>query len=240
MARPLRYEDSFMNIINEKIHDKFLKLFTIKVQSTAFCQKLNLQRSLMIASLFDITLGFIISISFFHSIQVSYDSFLYFIENFILMIGICFGLVGLDTALNLKKSNSMLYKRWRIFITFAFPFLELINNFNFFCNYKESCNKFTSFLFVIVLFAINMYLTRIAWSFYIRLLRSHELLIIHGKYLERMIDEESYKIRDVKKYVPPESPIGLKPIPINNTVAENELNVFGNISNKTSPNPTQK
>jgi hypothetical protein len=226
MTRPLRYDDSFTNIINEKIHDKFLKFFTIKVQSTAFCQKLNLQRSLLVTSLFDIVFGLIVAISFFRSIIISYENFLYFIENFVIIIGICFGFVGLDSSTNLKKSSSRIYKNWRIFVTFAFPFIEIINNFNFLCNYRPNCNKLADVVFVICLFAVNIYFTRIAWSFYIRLDKNHELLIIHGKYLEKMINDESYKINDIKKYVPPEAPIGLRTAPTSNSAAENELSVF--------------
>jgi hypothetical protein len=213
-----------MNIINEKIHDKFLNLFTIKVQSTAFCQKLNLQRSLMITSIWDITLGIIIIFLFFDSVVASEENFLFFVENFILIIGICFGFVGIDSATNLRKVNTKVYKNWRVFITFFFPFLELINNFSFLCFYSESCSKLSSVLFNIILFLINLYFTKIAWSFYIRLDKNHELLIIHGKYLEKMINDESYKLSDVKKYVPPEqsplSKVNIKP----NT--ENELTIF--------------
>ena len=226
MTRPLRYDDSFTNIINEKIHDKFLRFLTIKVQSTAFCQKLNLQRSLLVCSLFDIILGLIVAVSFFRSIVVSYENFLYFLENFILIIGICFGFVGLDASTNLKKSSSRIYKNWRIFISFAFPFIEIINNFNFLCNYRPECHKFRDILFIFSLFIVNIYFTRIAWSFFIRLDKNHELLVIHGKYLEKMINDESYKISDIKKYVPPEAPIGLRTAPQNNALNENELSVF--------------
>jgi hypothetical protein len=73
MTRPLRYDDSFTSIINEKVHENFLLLFNIKVQSTAFQQKLNLQRSLIIVSLFDLFVGLVISLLFFLSIDQSYD-----------------------------------------------------------------------------------------------------------------------------------------------------------------------
>src|SRR5687767_13684822 len=116
MTRPLRYDDSFTNIINEKVHDKFLSVFTIKVQSTAFCQRLNLQRSLIVTSLYDIIFRLIIFFTFFNSIEVSHESFLFFVENFFLIIGLCFGCVGLDSATNLRKMNTKIYKNWRIFI----------------------------------------------------------------------------------------------------------------------------
>ena len=31
MTRPLRYDDAFINILKEKMHDKFLNIFTLKV-----------------------------------------------------------------------------------------------------------------------------------------------------------------------------------------------------------------
>lgn len=218
MTRPLRYDDSFTNIINEKIHEKFLGIFTIKVQSTAFSQRLNLQRSLMVCSLFDFILGIIIIFTFFRSIKESKESFTFFIENFLLIIGVCFGCVGMDASTNLRKLNTKIYKNWRVFITFAFPFFEMINNFSFLCHYRTKCDKFPNLIFTLALFLVNLYFSKIAWSFYIRLEKGHELLIIHGKYLEKMMNDESYKISDVKKYVPPE------------TLKDQELSLFKNTS----------
>jgi len=229
MTRPLRYDDSFMTIINEKIHDKFLNIFNIKVQSTAFLQKLNLQRSLMVASLYDIFFGIFVLIYYFRTISKFSDSFIIFLENFLLISGIGFGFVGLDSAANLRKINTKIYKYWRIFITFFIPFIELINNFSFFCSLADDCNKFYNFIITIFVFVINIYFTRIAWSFYIRLIRNHELLIIHGKYLERMINEESYKMNDLRKYVPPEQVIMNKSLPLLND--NNEMNVLKNKNN---------
>ena len=65
MTRPLKYDDQFKSIINEKINDKFLYLFNIKVQSTAFCKMLNLQKSLLISSLIDIFLEYCPCFCFF-------------------------------------------------------------------------------------------------------------------------------------------------------------------------------
>ncbi len=48
-----------------------------------------------------------------------------------------------------------------------------------------------------------MYFTKIAWSFCIRINKNHELLIIHGKYLERMLVDEGHKVSE-KKYIPPD------------------------------------
>jgi hypothetical protein len=205
MARPLRYDDSFTSIINEKVHDKFLFFFNIKVQSTGFQQRINLQRSLMVSGLFDIVIGLLMSLAFFANIREANYQLIFYLENFILMISFCFGCVGIDAATNLRKLNTKIYKNWRFFVTFAFPLLELVNNFNFLCVYKTTCETINDAIFVIVLFVVNLYLSKIAWSFWIRLQRGHELLIIHGKYLEKMINDESYKINDLKKYVPAES-----------------------------------
>lgn len=214
MTRPLRYDDSFTNIINEKIRDKFLCFFNIKVQSTAFCQKLNLQRSLMISSLFDIFFGIIISLSYFRKFSKISENYLIFLENFCFICGIGFGLLGMDSASNLRKINIKIYKTWRIFITFYLPINQLLNNFSFFCSFAENCNKLYNLIITIILFIINIYLTRISWSFYIRLSKNHELLIIHGKYLEKMINEESYKINDLRKYIPSEVSLINKSLPV--------------------------
>jgi hypothetical protein len=205
MARPLRYDDSFTSIINEKVHDKFLLFFNIKVQSTGFHQRLNLQRSLMLSGLIDLIFGCLFSLAFFANVNKAEHHILFILENFILMISFCFGCVGIDAATNLRKFNTKIYKNWRYFITFAFPFLEIINNFNFLCIYNTTCETLNGIIFVLLYFLLNIYLSKIAWSFFIRLQRGHELLIIHGKYLEKMINDESYKINDLKKYVPPET-----------------------------------
>jgi hypothetical protein len=205
MARPLRYDDSFTSIINEKVHDKFLFFFNIKVQSTGFHQRLNLQRSLMVSGLVDICIGIITSLAFFANIKEANYQLLFYLENFTLMMSFCFGCVGIDAATNLRKLNTKIYRNWRYFITFAFPILEIFNNFNFLCVYRTTCDWLNDAIFVIILFVLNIYFSKIAWSFWIRLQRGHELLIIHGRYLETMINDESYKINDLKKYVPPET-----------------------------------
>lgn len=204
MARPLRYDDQFVSIVNEKIHDKFLNLVSIKVQSTAFFQKLNLQQSLIVCSLIDMLIGLIIFFYFFRIMELKEEGFIYIAENILLVLGMFFGLVGFDSATNLKKRNSIIYKSWRIFITFAIPFCELIQSSDKFCYYNSNCTFGYFVLVATIIFTINLYLTKVAWSFCIRIDRNHELLIIHGKYLENMMKEENYKITDnIKKYVPP-------------------------------------
>jgi len=205
MTRPLKYDDSFTSILSQKLHDKFLNFLDIKVQSTAFFQRLNLQFSLVITSLWDVIFGIAI---FLHSFNQSYINLLHFIENFLFMIGTFFGILGLDAASSLRKLNSQIYKKWRIFITFIFPILEIVNNFSFICNFSEDCSGFKIFFVLVLIFAVNIYWTKIAWSFSIRLEKGHELLVIHGKYLEKMLQDESYKLNDVKKYVPHDHLLG--------------------------------
>lgn len=232
MTRPLRYDDQFVNIINEKIHEKFLHIFNIKVQSTAFSQKLNLQKSLLIVSLFDLVIGIVFIIALFESVKEMQEDLIFFLENFILMIGTFFGMLGIDSSTNLRKTNTRVYKNWRIFVTFAFPFLELINNFSFLCHYFSNCYKLQNFIIITILFLINIYFSKIAWSFYIRLSKGHELLIIHGKYLEKMMNDESYKLNDIKRYVPPQQLTGNKLISSTNTTlgVDSEMSM---IQNKT-------
>jgi hypothetical protein len=205
MTRPLKYDDSFTSILNQKLHDRFLNFLDIKVQSTAFFQKLNLQFSLVITSLWDIFFGIAI---FLNSFNQSYLNLLHFVENFLFMIGTFFGILGLDAASSLRKLNSQIYKKWRIFITFIFPFLEIVNNFSFICNFSDNCSGLKIFFVIVIIFAVNLYWTKIAWSFSIRLEKGHELLVIHGKYLEKMLQDESYKLNDVKKYVPHDHLLG--------------------------------
>jgi hypothetical protein len=202
MARPLRYDDQFMTVINEKIHDKFLNLISMKVQSTAFFQKMNLQQALTLCSVIDFLIGLIIFFYFF--IEIEDEGFLYLSENFLLVLGMLFGIIGFDASTNLKKKNSGIYKNWRIFITFSIPLIELIQSNKEFCYFKKNCNFFRYFSITIIYLIINLYLTKIAWSFCIRINKNHELLLIHGKYLEKMIKEENYKVKDMKKYIPPQ------------------------------------
>jgi len=206
MTRPLRYDDSFMSIVSEKLHDKFLNVFTIKVQSTAFCQKVNLKQSLFIISLIDFFIGLLVFLLFFKILDLNTsEGVFYIIENLILILGMVFGLVGMDASTNLKKKNASIYKLWRILITFLIPIFELINSLDKLCYYSANCTSWRYLGFTIIIFPINIYFTKIAWSFCVRLDRSHELLIIHGKYLEKMMNDEQIKMTDMKNYYnPPE------------------------------------
>lgn len=206
MTRPLRYDDCFIGILNEKLHDKFLNIFNIKVQSTAFCQKFNLQQSLFFVSILDLSIGVLVFLYLLEtyvtaSLSTSY-SFVF--ENILLSIGIIYGIIGIDSSVNLKKSSARAYKYWRIVITFLLPIIELINTFSKICYFSFDCNSWRYLLCTFFLLFVNIYFTKIAWSFSIRIEKNHELLIIHGKYLEKMMNEEQIKLNDLRKYIPPE------------------------------------
>lgn len=209
MTRPLRYDDAFTNILKEKMFDKILGLFTIKVQSTTFFQKYNLQKGLLIASLYDLVFGIIITILLFNNYHHNEGNTTFLLESSLGVLSIFFGLIGLDSALNLKKVNAVVYKNWRIAFTFLYIVIEIGNHFRFICFYSESyhlnmtCSGFERGLFFLILVIWNCYITKIAWSFFIRLDQSHDLLIIHGKYLEKMLSEENFKTDISKKYTPP-------------------------------------
>lgn len=262
MTRPLRYDDAFVNILKEKMFEKFLGLFTVKVQSTTFFQMYNLQKGLLISSLYDIIYGIIITILLFTNYNNNKTNTTFLMESSLGVLSIFFGLIGLDSALNLKKVNSYVYKNWRIINTMLFILLEIGNHFRFICFYSESyhidmsCSTFERGLFFLLIVIWNGYITKIAWSFFIRLDQSHDLLIIHGKYLEKMLSEENFKFDANKKYVPPyegadtkllvhkagsdanmndnKSDDGMKR---NNELGKNKINIDTGSSNNTKSNP---
>lgn len=203
MTRPLRYDDAFVNILKDKMHEKFLGLIRLKVQSTTFCQKFNLQKGLLICSLVDIIYGIIFLYLFISKMEEYQGNTTFLIENGMAILCIFFGLIGLDTALNLKKIHSSVYKSWRIFFTIYYILFEIANSFNSACFFIKTCSFFSKFVLFLIYSVINVYITKISWSFYIRLEQSHEILIIHGKYLEKMINEELLKYDATRKYNPP-------------------------------------
>lgn len=209
MARPLRYDDQFVKILDEKIKDKFLFCLSIKVQSTAFYKRLNLKSSLLICGVYDFLIGVVILFNFSRLLQMK-DDIAFKIECIVFIFGIFFGILGVDAANNLRKLNSAYYLLWRMFVTFGVPVLEIVayppiieGSYNV-CFLKNNCGPFYFIIALIIYFCLNIYLTKISWSFSTRLNLGHELLVIHGKYLEQMMIEENYKIQDAKKYTPPD------------------------------------
>ena len=204
MSRPIRFDDQFYKIINDKIYEKFLLFFNQKVQSTVLFGRFSLQQALYICSFIEFTIGFIIFLFFFRILGIKEDGDLFFLENVILILGMFFGLIGFDAANNINKRNSVVYKYWRYFITFIIPVSEIINTTDGICYYSSSCSLFNLIIFSLVYLSVNLYLTKIAWSFSIRLDRNQELLIIHGRYLDKIVHNESCKITEARKFVPPE------------------------------------
>jgi len=203
MTRPLRYDDSFIHILKEKLHDKFLNIFNLKVQSTAFFQKCSLLQALVIVGFFDLLIGIVYIFIFFKAIQSSPGMLVVF-QMLLVIVGFFFGLVGINASSTMTKKVCHIYKNWRIFITFAYPVMEIVNQFYIYCFFFKNCFKILAFLLLLIVFILNLYLTFISWSFYVRLDKAHELLIIHGKYLDKMMENDNYKIMLSQKYMPPD------------------------------------
>jgi hypothetical protein len=204
MTRPLRYDDAFLSILKEKLHDKFLNLFYIKVQSTAFFQKLSLLNALVLVGFIDVFIGFVYGIIFFKAIHQDPGNII-LLHQLLMMMSIVFGILGVNSSSTMSKKTVHIFKNWRIFITFVNPILEVFNGFYNFCFMFTGCYYFIALIFLVIFLVINLYLTFVSWSFFIRLDKCHELLIIHGKYLDKMMENDNYKITLSNKYMPPDT-----------------------------------
>lgn len=80
------------------------------MQSTTFFQKFNLQKGLLITSLYDIIFGLIVFILLIKNFDNHVDDNAYILQNVLCILSIFFGFIGLDTSLNLKKIHSLVYK----------------------------------------------------------------------------------------------------------------------------------
>jgi len=190
MSRPLIYDDQFTSLVHSNIKQNIFFCFPIKVQSTAFYQSMSLQNAIRICSIYDFIFGFFI-------LYCAYPNFS--ILEFILMfLSIIFGVISMGMSNNFNKRYSKYYYYWRITITFLIPIIEFFEyNSNKIC-YYTTCNKFTFYFGISIgLTIIHFYLTKIAWSFSMRLLLGQELLIIHGKYLELMLNKENSLINNI-------------------------------------------
>lgn len=218
MTRPLIYDDMFINILKDKMQEKFLGLFKVKVQSTSFCKRLNLQKGLLICSILDIIYGIIIFSLFFSYFEYNKNNLTFLIESSLGILCLFFGIIGLDAALNLKKINSLIYKNWRITFSILYSLIEISNNFNYICllntdisinddsnlnRVNPKCSGPIKLLYYLIIVLISGYITKISWSFYIRLEQSHDLLVIHGYYLEKMLHDDKAKTDKAQKYVAP-------------------------------------
>jgi hypothetical protein len=116
-----------------------------------------------------------------------------------------FGIISMGLSNNLNKKYSQYYYYYRIIFLFLLPITEFYdykNNHS--CYYYDSCNTFSFYLgYSLGIALINIYFAKIAWSFNIRLLLGHELLIIHGKYLEKILTNEKTEIITNQDYTIP-------------------------------------
>jgi hypothetical protein len=197
MTRPLIYDEQFKSLIHSQIKEKFLFCFSVKVQSTAFYQNLSLQNAIRICSIYDFIIFIIIFYNSYNSINLI---------NIIFMVCTClFGIISMGLSNNLNKKYSQYYYYYRIIFLFMLPITEFYdykNNHS--CYYYDACNTFSFYLgYSLGIALINIYFAKIAWSFNIRLLLGHELLIIHGKYLEKILTNEKTEIITNQDYTTP-------------------------------------
>ena len=185
MSRPLIYDDQFKALLKSEMKEKFFFCIPMKVQSSAFYKSLSLQNSIRICSIYDFICGFFILFCGKNS----------FWEIFFIILFFVFGIISMNNSINVSKSYSKYYYFWRIFVTLFIPIIEFIDYYN---DKKCYYSKCPSFLYYAGLsfgiFIINIYTTKIAWSFNTRLQKGQGLLVIHGKYLETMMTNENQRI----------------------------------------------
>ena len=185
MSRPLIYDDQFKSLLKSDIKEKFFFCIPMKVQSSAFYKSLSLQNSLRICSIYDFICGFFI---FFCGTNSPW-------EIFFIFLFFAFGVFSIHNSISISKSYSKYYYLWRIFVTLFIPIIEFIHY-----RKEKKCyySKCPTFLYYFGLsfgiFIINIYATKIAWSFNMRLQKGQDLLVIHGKYLDIMMANENQRI----------------------------------------------
>lgn len=221
MTRPLIYDDQFKSLIHSQIKEKFLFCFSMKVQSTAFYQNMSLQNAIRICSLYD----FIIFIIIFYNSYNAID-----LIDIILLVCTClFGIIAMGLSNNLNKKYSQYYYYYRIAFLIILPIMEFYdykNNHS--CYYYSSCNSFSFYFgYSVGILLINIYFAKIAWSFNIRLKMGHELLIIHGKYLEKILTNEKTEFITNEE---PSSPFEQK----------NQMKILNKENENLSPNLNEK
>ena len=206
MSRPLIYDDQFTSLVHSNVKQKIFFCFPIKVQSTAFYQSMSLQNAIRICSIYDFIFGFFI-------LYCAYPNFS-ILEFILLFLSIAFGVISMGMSNNFNKRYSKYYYYWRVIITFIIPIIEFFEyNSKKIC-YYSNCNQFTYYFGLSLgLTIIHIYLTKIAWSFSTRLLLGQELLIIHGKYLELMLNKENSLINNMSNNQ-------------NNQNKKNEMDIF--------------
>lgn len=200
MARPLKYDDQFRNIISSNLHSNFLFCIKLKVSNTTFCGRSNLQKGLRVLGIIDIVFFFLFII-----FKRRY-SHIAFIEKVLFYSTGIFGVIALDASKNLKKVNSFVYYYWRIGLIILLPCYELSDYLNLEeCYFLSTYCHWIAFVGITVAYiCISLYLTKIAWTFAIQIQNGNELLILHGSYLEQMLNDENIKIKQNNFYIPPQ------------------------------------
>ena len=185
MSRPLIYDDQFKSLLKSDIKEKFFFCIPMKVQSSAFYKSLSLQNSLRICSIYDFICGFFVFFCGTNS----------FWEIVFIVLFFAFGVFSFHNSINVSKSYSKYYYFWRVFITLFIPIIEFIHYRNEKKCYYSRCPTFLYYSGLSFgIFIINIYATKIAWSFNMRLQKGQNLLVIHGKYLDTMMTNENQRI----------------------------------------------
>ena len=185
MSRPLIYDDQFKALLKSDIKEKFFFCIPMKVQSSAFYKSLSLQNSLRICSIYDFICGLFIFFCGTNS----------FWEIFFIILFFAFGIFSINNSINVSKLYSKYYYFWRIFVTLFIPIIEFVHYRNEKKCYYSKCPTFIYYFGLSFgIFIINIYTTKIAWSFNTRLQKGQDLLVIHGKNLEQMMSFENQRI----------------------------------------------
>ena len=190
MSRPLIYDDQFKSLLKNDTKEKFFFCIPMKVQSSAFYKSLSLQTSIRICSIYDFICAFFILICGNNT----------FGEIFFIILFFAFGILSIHNSLNISKIFSKYYYYWRVFITFFIPIKEFIDYEKQKICYYSKCQTFFYYAGLSVgILIINIYAAKIAWSFNVRLQKGHDLLVIHGKYLDSMMSNENNRILNTHK-----------------------------------------
>ena len=190
MSRPLIYDDQFKSLLKNDTKEKFLFCIPMKVQSSAFYKSLSLQNSIRVCSIYDFICAFFILICGNNT----------FWEIFFIILFFAFGILSIHNSLNISKAFSKYYYYWRIFITFFIPIHEFFDYEKEKMCYYSKCQTFFYYSGLSLgILIINIYAAKIAWSFNVRLQKGHDLLVIHGKYLDSMMANENNRILNTHK-----------------------------------------
>ena len=192
MSRPLMYDDQFKLLLKSDTKEKFFFCFPMKVQRSAFYKSLSLQNSIRICSIYDLLCAFFIYYCGSSSL----------FEIILIIFFILFGVISIHDSINLNKLYAKYYYHWRVFITIIIPIREFLSyNSKKICYYSQCMTFFYYAGLSLGVLIINIYAAKISWSFNIRLIKGEELLVIHGKILENMVNNENQKIIETQNEI---------------------------------------